>query len=82
MKAKRILLTALCMMLVWAGGERQIQGASKKPGKPSGVMATAVKRNVVLSWVKGKKAQGRRFTCTTKRRKSTEKRLSQRHPDM
>lgn len=56
MKTKRILLTALCMMLVWAGGERQIQGASKKPGKPSGVMATGVKRNIVLSWLKGKKS--------------------------
>lgn len=58
MKAKRILLAALCLMLVSAGGERTIQGAMKKPGKPSGVMATAVKRTVVLSWIKGKKASG------------------------
>ena len=60
MKAKRILLAALCLMLVSAGGERTIQGAMKKPGKPSGVMATAVKRTVVLSWIKGKKSVGDR----------------------
>ena len=73
MKAKRILLTALCMMLVWAGGERQIQGASKKPGKPSGVMATAVKRNVVLSWVKGKKATGTEIYLYDKEKKKYRK---------
>lgn len=58
MKTKRILLAAFCLMLISAGGERTIQGALKKPGKPSGVMATGVKRNVVLSWVKGKRALG------------------------
>lgn len=56
MKTKRILLTALCMMLVWAGGERQIQGASKKPGKPSGVMATGVKKEYCSVLGKGKKS--------------------------
>ena len=73
MKTKRILLTALCMMLVWAGGERQIQGASKKPGKPSGVMATGVKRNIVLSWVKGKRATGTEIYLYDKAKKKYRK---------
>ena len=73
MKTKRILLTALCMMLVWAGGERQIQGASKKPGKPSGVMATGVKRNIVLSWLKGKRATGTEIYLYDKEKKKYRK---------
>lgn len=69
MKAKRILLAAFCLMLVSAGGERQIQGAFKKPGKPSGVMAAAVKRNIVLSFVKGKKASGTEIYLYDKNKK-------------
>ncbi|WP_290755934.1 fibronectin type III domain-containing protein [Anaerostipes sp.] len=60
-------------MLVPAGGESIILKAVKKPGKPSGVMATAVKRTIVLSWIKGNKSSGTEVYLYDRRRKKYRK---------
>ena len=48
-------------------------GSIEETRKPSGVMATGVKRNIVLSWLKGKRATGTEIYLYDKTKKKYRK---------